>query len=399
MNISSSSCDLGKTVKKCCEEDSTINTTDRLTHLPEFIIHHIISFLDTKSAVQTSVLSRAWRSTWKHISVLDFESYSFKSYSSFGGFVENVLSLRCPSNVVKVTYYDNNEDEEVEEEEGEGSLCGKIIKYALSRDTQHLVISLHYIMDVEDSYRFCDLFGTILDSKLKTLDLCSVQIDSGFGCSGFRLLTALEVGHCVLASDQDGDFDPFSGFPCLQDLVLSHCDHDGRGGLEPGRLKVSGGQLLNLMLEEVWAYKMEIFAPRLKFFSLQHDLNLLKFSKLTFPSLDHAVIRINDSFGFLEGNKECVTQSFICLFQGLSNISSLKLDPFTIELLSNTWELLEQERPPFTRLKSLIVRADNIPYLLSNYLLKGSSSIKPILCLNNVLVGHLTIVSDWGGQY
>ncbi|CAN0879839.1 Putative F-box/LRR-repeat protein At4g13960 [Linum grandiflorum] len=41
-------------------DDSSI---DRLSNLPEEVIHHILSFLDTKSAVQTSVLSQRWRST------------------------------------------------------------------------------------------------------------------------------------------------------------------------------------------------------------------------------------------------------------------------------------------------------------------------------------------------
>ncbi|CAI0456240.1 unnamed protein product [Linum tenue] len=36
------------------------DTADWLSHLPEPVIHHILSFFDTKSSVQTSVLSRAW---------------------------------------------------------------------------------------------------------------------------------------------------------------------------------------------------------------------------------------------------------------------------------------------------------------------------------------------------
>ncbi|KAL5856768.1 hypothetical protein ACOSQ3_004226 [Xanthoceras sorbifolium] len=34
---------------------------DRLSNLPNHIIHHILSFVDTKCAVQTSVLSKKWR--------------------------------------------------------------------------------------------------------------------------------------------------------------------------------------------------------------------------------------------------------------------------------------------------------------------------------------------------
>ncbi|CAN0879068.1 Putative F-box/FBD/LRR-repeat protein At4g00315 [Linum grandiflorum] len=54
------------------ENDSSI---DRLSNLPEAVIHHILSFLDTKSAVQTSVLSRQWKSSWKYLAVLEFDGY------------------------------------------------------------------------------------------------------------------------------------------------------------------------------------------------------------------------------------------------------------------------------------------------------------------------------------
>ncbi|KAK4846400.1 hypothetical protein QYF36_016819 [Acer negundo] len=41
--------------------------TDRLSNLPDPIIHHILSLTDTKYAVQTSVLSKMWRHKWKYV--------------------------------------------------------------------------------------------------------------------------------------------------------------------------------------------------------------------------------------------------------------------------------------------------------------------------------------------
>ncbi|CAL1386501.1 unnamed protein product [Linum trigynum] len=80
-NNSRSNCDSGGTVKTR-RQDGTADT-DRLSHLPEPIIHHILSFLDTKAAVQTSVLSRVWRFAWKHVPALHFRSDSFEQHSSF----------------------------------------------------------------------------------------------------------------------------------------------------------------------------------------------------------------------------------------------------------------------------------------------------------------------------
>ncbi|CAN0879081.1 Putative F-box/FBD/LRR-repeat protein At4g13965 [Linum grandiflorum] len=67
-----------------------VGKIDRLSNLPEAVIHHILSFLDIRSAVQTSVLSRQWRCAWKHLSVLDFSSL-FGYNKSFRKEVEKVF--------------------------------------------------------------------------------------------------------------------------------------------------------------------------------------------------------------------------------------------------------------------------------------------------------------------
>ncbi|CAL1405123.1 unnamed protein product [Linum trigynum] len=83
-------------------------TTDRLTHLPEPILYHILSFLDTKCAVQTSVLSRAWNRTWKHVPVLNLDRGSFHLATKFHAFVTKVLSLRYDLKLRKVVYFDGD---------------------------------------------------------------------------------------------------------------------------------------------------------------------------------------------------------------------------------------------------------------------------------------------------
>lgn len=53
---------------------------DRISHLPESIQDRILSFLDLKQAVQTSVLSRSWRYVWRQISSVSF-NFQFGSYA------------------------------------------------------------------------------------------------------------------------------------------------------------------------------------------------------------------------------------------------------------------------------------------------------------------------------
>ncbi|CAN0905684.1 Putative FBD-associated F-box protein At5g56440 [Linum grandiflorum] len=61
------------------------NSIDRLSYLPDSIIDHILSFLDTKLVVQASVLSKRWKCTWKQVYVLRFHNPSFCSYLDLKG--------------------------------------------------------------------------------------------------------------------------------------------------------------------------------------------------------------------------------------------------------------------------------------------------------------------------
>ncbi|KAI3960212.1 hypothetical protein MKW98_016936 [Papaver atlanticum] len=48
---------------------------DRISSLPDSLIHHILSFMYMNHAVQTCVLSTRWRYIWTSMSVLKFDNY------------------------------------------------------------------------------------------------------------------------------------------------------------------------------------------------------------------------------------------------------------------------------------------------------------------------------------
>ncbi|XWS59182.1 hypothetical protein CRYUN_Cryun08bG0099800 [Craigia yunnanensis] len=50
---------------------------DRLSDLPDCLIHHILSLIDIKSAVQTCILSRRWNNLCTSLPKLNFDSQSF----------------------------------------------------------------------------------------------------------------------------------------------------------------------------------------------------------------------------------------------------------------------------------------------------------------------------------
>ncbi|KAH9620336.1 hypothetical protein KSS87_007851, partial [Heliosperma pusillum] len=73
-------------MKPVCEEtvSGQLNTVDRLSDLPDFIVHHIISFLDTREAYRTSILSKRWAYISATNPILEFHFYwkPNKSYDS-----------------------------------------------------------------------------------------------------------------------------------------------------------------------------------------------------------------------------------------------------------------------------------------------------------------------------
>lgn len=65
------------------------NDGDRISALPDTILCHILSFLETMHAVRTIVLSTRWNNIWTSVPNLDFndghKSFSFESEDPFEG--------------------------------------------------------------------------------------------------------------------------------------------------------------------------------------------------------------------------------------------------------------------------------------------------------------------------
>ncbi|CAI0439995.1 unnamed protein product [Linum tenue] len=68
---------------------------DRISHLSDDILHHILSLLDdTRTAVTTSLLSKRWRHLWKDVRALSLDQNSFSSRERYTTFVRSLLSFR-----------------------------------------------------------------------------------------------------------------------------------------------------------------------------------------------------------------------------------------------------------------------------------------------------------------
>ncbi|OMP12774.1 hypothetical protein COLO4_02776 [Corchorus olitorius] len=82
---------------------------DRISSLSDELIHKIMSFMDTKYAVETCVLSKSWESLWKSLPCLCFDYSNFPSkgvhsFHSFYNFITQVLIRRHHTGLDKVCF-------------------------------------------------------------------------------------------------------------------------------------------------------------------------------------------------------------------------------------------------------------------------------------------------------
>ncbi|CAN6372375.1 unnamed protein product [Urochloa humidicola] len=69
---------------------------DRISDLPDALLHHVLSLLPADEAVQTSVLGRRWRALWKGMPVLRLvgPKKRFPRAEYFDRFVNRLISKR-----------------------------------------------------------------------------------------------------------------------------------------------------------------------------------------------------------------------------------------------------------------------------------------------------------------
>ncbi|XP_045822424.1 F-box/FBD/LRR-repeat protein At5g56420-like [Trifolium pratense] len=68
--------------------------TDRISELPDPILCHILSFLPTKFAATTSILSKRWKPVWLSVQTLNFDNKTFKGLDSLLHIMHSTIFLR-----------------------------------------------------------------------------------------------------------------------------------------------------------------------------------------------------------------------------------------------------------------------------------------------------------------
>ncbi|KAF7842774.1 F-box/LRR-repeat protein 25-like [Senna tora] len=128
---------------------------DRISLLPDELLHLILSYLNTKLAVQTCILSKRWRYLWIGISTLYLEGSSFSDDSSFMKFLNHVLLHRDHSKTI----------------------CCFLIDISFPHHLDLLKLSVDYrdyfAEGIEYKY-FINMFGTIGSAKVVSISYAAI---------------------------------------------------------------------------------------------------------------------------------------------------------------------------------------------------------------------------------
>ncbi|AES97837.1 F-box protein [Medicago truncatula] len=336
---------------------------DRLSDLSDCLLLHILSFLDTKHAVQTCILSPRWNNLWKHLSSLKLSSIHFpKNLKGFTKFVSHVLSLR--NDTTSLLALDFHRSGTMDPR-----LLKRILKYAFSHNVQQLQVDVKCVNpQFSPSFFSCHTLTTL---KLK-IDYYSHQ--NLFPTSlNLPQITNLSLHRFIFCVGDDGRVNPFSTLNKLNTLVITGCIV--RDYLN---LCIVNATLANLRIQSGFSMsemKFQLSTPNLCTFVYRgyDPLQKLCESNINLSSIEHVNLNVEMWVTYIES-----PLFLLNWLVELGNMKSLSVTSRTLKVLSLVPNLLKVEFPTLYNLKSLKVEmgGSSIPKGLVEFLLQNAPSAK-----------------------
>ncbi|KAI3925540.1 hypothetical protein MKW92_047967 [Papaver armeniacum] len=320
---------------------------DKISRLPEFLIHHILSLLPTKCAVSTTILSKRWKNLWISVPALDFRKWkSPKTYpkqsstESFMDFVDRVLLLRSSMSDIKrfciTCDGDYFHDQRIKD----------WITIAIKCRVEELVLS-RYVFDGGSDIIPVELYTceslTLLDINFEDSDTL-LHLPQKILFPRLKILQLSEISF----SDEEFTQQLFSGCPVLEELSLKYCAWKDLDFVSSTLKELTLVGCLNRSdFKSDFPVITKIDAPNLM--SLKIDDNLENTLVVhSFPSLVEADIRLAHT---MDDEGMDVVLKFL---NKLSNVNRLRVTGYIFEDLE-TASLLSTSLLAFTNLITLEV--------------------------------------------
>lgn len=252
--------------KSRSEIQPSISRIDRISSLPDEILCHILSFLSTKYAVATSILSHRWTDIWTRIPVLHFYDEHYHTDDdddkmAFMGFVDKVMSRNSSPNIEKFQFwYTDHSGINL-------SRINDLLQTAMSRKVVELDLRLHFTeINDETALRLlpCNSLEVLrIDAEVR------LQMPSS-GC-----FKNLKKFHIQLLDNADNELTSklFSSLPQLEELnmLLGDMTYCTDLNIAAPVLKLLDIKLWGKNFDDIPDLKVLIDAPMLEYISLRDD--------------------------------------------------------------------------------------------------------------------------------
>ncbi|XP_076946845.1 FBD-associated F-box protein At5g60610-like [Bidens hawaiensis] len=342
---------------------------DRLTPLSDDLLISILSYVDTKLAVQSSVLSKRWVNIWRLLPVININceyEHGEQSHNNnnnidaFGAddfFIRKVLTLRDRSikidrlNIAVKDY----------------KTMGRVFRDAVSLGVGELRIDCSE--NVGKYYPVSGVSVNVNSSDLVTSLSLKGMMEFGY-FPRFDGLVSLRLDRVKIV-----EAEPFSCFPNLGELVLVNCKMgSGLDGLEmvaPGLSRLTISSCFHTPV----AYKrLVLLTPNLEVLELE-GLTPMVFEPFDDLRVLHTV-HIDTLYSSIDFQLQKL--HLMGIFASLKHAQCVHLSPSTVEFLTKCESLLVEEQCPFEDLKVLnLIPPPNKPapqldsfvaaYLLKDY--------------------------------
>ncbi|KDO62584.1 hypothetical protein CISIN_1g013278mg [Citrus sinensis] len=325
---------------------------DRLSNLPEPIIHHIFSFLETIDVVRASAVSRKWRYLWLSIPYLNFNVHNICS-NPLERWSLQTTNEKFKDFVNWVLLFQN------------GSV-NEPIKLPRSLVTCESLVSLKLDFGNREHQGVLNLPTCVGFSRLKSLDLQHVE-SLDISTTSLKYLTVDEfllsepkgLRSCKVICESLEALKLHFGreidsSPLLENLKMDSCCFPDLKILD-----ISSNSLKSLTLEriefggdELDNYKLKIACSNLESFNIFAPL-LPDFTLESLNSLQNAFIFLETIGEYMEAKEICHRMSKI--LNGLRDVKVLKLSCTLYQFLNAILEQRSYFSASFNNLKSLIL--------------------------------------------
>ncbi|KAI7753607.1 hypothetical protein M8C21_000668, partial [Ambrosia artemisiifolia] len=262
---------------------------DRISHLPDSIVHHILSFANTPAhLVRMSLLSKTWFHLTASNPILVFDIHDFASPDCFFKYVEYTISRFCHHNI-NVPAHTLNLRATIHNP-AELDVVNRCLRLLLANGVKELHIS------VDPKYRMPDILLSV--SVLQSLTIWSCDLPSSFKLDAVKLTSLVYLELVNVHIDDEAIKSFTTGCPLLREFEIIDCH-----GFT--RFCVHGHQ--NLQRVTLFAIPVEIIdieAPNLTYLYVARvgergppQMNLASCKKLT--SLSYEGCPLPNSNGFL----------------------------------------------------------------------------------------------------